>query len=258
MKKVLVSKNLFNSYSNAVRPIFYSVPYTVPYTSPRRPLHVPYVPYKTPAFLANPLNPCHVCHELLFWPDFRYNPGHPRRNEQGLRIDEGTWKRLLEGLPTLIGVPKTDASRSDFVYSEDVAMIFTGPFKLIAYRNGRVDDTETEQLSCRMRRMFFDKAALQRVGPAPKLCPTCWSRWVLRGEMQWRRQGGHAIDEFMANAAATIGELQVGTMSGSSTGARLTPSISIMADLARAVEWRQQGLLSEEEFQATKRALGLS
>ena len=81
---------------------------------------------------------------------------------------------------------------------------------------------------------------------------------MLRGEMQWRRQGGHAIDEFMANAAATIGELQVGTMSGSSTGARLTPSISIMADLARAVEWRQQGLLSEEEFQATKRALGLS
>ena len=76
--------------------------------------------------------------------------------------------------------------------------------------------------------------------------------------MQWRRQGGHAIDEFMANAAVTIGELQMGTMSGSSADAHPTPSTTIMADHARAVEGRQQGLLSEEEFQATKRALGLS
>ena len=56
----------------------------------------------------------------------------------------------------------------------------------------------------------FGKPAIQRVGPTPRLCPTCWSRWVLRGEMQRRRQGGHAIDEFMANAAVTIGELHHG------------------------------------------------
>ena len=75
--------------------------------------------------------------------------------------------------------------------------------------------------------------------------------------MQWRCQGGHSIEEFMANAAVTIGELQMGTMSGSSADAHPTPSTTIMADLARVVEWRQQGLLSEEEFQAAKRALGL-
>ena len=75
--------------------------------------------------------------------------------------------------------------------------------------------------------------------------------------MQWRRQGGHAIDELMANAAVTIGEQQMGTMSGSSGTAHPTPNTTIMADLARVVEWRQQGLLSEEEFQAAKRALGL-
>ena len=196
-------------------------------------------------------------HELLLWQDFRYNPGHPRRDEQGLRIDEGTWNRLLEGLPTLIGVPKTDASRSDFVYDGDAAMIFTGPFELLAYRNGRVDDIETQQLSCRMRYVHFNKPTIGRAGQPLKHCPTCWSRWVLRGEMQWRRLGNHAIDEFMANASATIGEQQPCMMPGSSTGAAPIPKPSLMADLARAVEWRQQGLLSEKEFQAAKSALGL-
>ena len=75
--------------------------------------------------------------------------------------------------------------------------------------------------------------------------------------MKWLRQGGHAVDEFMANAAVTIGELQRGAMSGSSADAHPTPSTTIMAGLARAVEWRQQGLLSEGEFQAAKPALGL-
>ena len=46
-------------------------------------------------------------------------------------------------------------------------------------------------------------------------------------------------------------------MPGSSTGVAPSPKPSLMADPARAVEWRQQGLLTEEEFQATKLALGL-
>ena len=46
MKKVFLSENLliFTAMHSVL--CFYSVPYTVPYTSPRRPLHVPYVPYK--------------------------------------------------------------------------------------------------------------------------------------------------------------------------------------------------------------------
>ena len=73
-------------------------------------------------------------------------------------------------------------------------------------------------------------------------------------EMQWCRQGNHAIDKFMANVAATIGEQQLGMMLGSSTGAPPIPNPSVMADLARAGEWRQQGLLSEAELQAAKHA----
>ena len=134
-------------------------------------------------------------------------------------------------------------------------MIFTGPFELVAYRNGIADDIETEQLSCRMQYVHFKNPAhgsLVRL----KHCPACWSRWVLRGEMQWRRRGNHAMDEFMAEVSATIGEQQLGMMPGRSTGPAV-PQSSLMDDLSRAVEWHQQGLLSEEEFQATKRALGL-
>ena len=80
---------------------------------------------------------------------------------------------------------------------------------------------------------------------------------MIRGEMQWRRQGNHAISEFMTKAAAIVGEQQPGSMPGSSTGPAPNNKPDVMAELARAVEWRQQGLLSEEEFQATKHMLGL-
>merc|ERR1712155_316688 len=45
-------------------------------------------------------------------------------------------------------------------------------------------------------------------------------------EMHWRRQSNHAIDKFMANVAATIGEQQLGMMPGSSTGASPVPNPS--------------------------------
>ena len=204
-------------------------------------------------------------HELLLWQDFRYNPGHPRRSEQGLRIDEGTWNRLLEGLPTLIGVPKNDPARSDFVYEEDTPIILTGPFELIAYKNGIMDKVETDQLSCRMRYVYFRQPALSQLNRSLKHCPTCWSRWVLRGEMQWRRQGQHALDEFMVKVMSTLGERHVGGSSASSSSgpshvspvSTPAPSTTLMTDLARAVQWHEQGLLSADEFQAAKRALGL-
>ena len=40
----------FQNIDSASRLCFYNVPYTVPYTFSKRPLHVPYVPYKLPAF----------------------------------------------------------------------------------------------------------------------------------------------------------------------------------------------------------------
>ena len=36
-------------------------------------------------------------------------------------------------------------------------MILTGPFQLLAYRNGVVDRVETEQLACRMLYIFFNQ-----------------------------------------------------------------------------------------------------
>ena len=105
-----------------------------------------------------PLQDCRG-HELFLWQDFRYSPGHPHKEEQGLRLDEGTWNRLLEGLPTRIGVSKSDGNRADFVYDEDAAFIFTGPFRLVAYRNGFPNDNETEQLTCRMRYVHLQQPA---------------------------------------------------------------------------------------------------
>ena len=79
---------------------------------------------------------------------------------------------------------------------------------------------------------------------------------MIRGEMQLRRQGNHSINEFMAKVAAIVGEQQPGSIPGSSTGPAPSNKPSVMAELARAIEWCQQGLLSEEEFQATKHMLG--
>ena len=78
----------------------------------------------------------------------------------------------------------------------------------------------------------------------------CFQAFHLK-EMQWRCQGNHAIDKLMVNVAT---EQQPGMMPASTTGATPIPKPSIMADLARAGEWRQQGLLSEAELQAAKHA----
>ena len=213
-------------------------------------------------------------HELILWQDFRYSPGHPRPSEQGLRIDEGTWSRLLEGLPTMIGVPKNDNSRTDFLYEEDAPMIFTGPFELLAYRNGVVDRRETEQLTCRLQYIYFQQPASGALNRKFKHCPTCWSRWVLSGELQWRNMRGVDGDDFTRKVATVLGGIPAapapaGREHASSSGAQssglaqgpatlaASASSQTMSELARAVQWREQGLLSEMEFQAAKRALGL-
>eukprot|EP00974_Lingulodinium_polyedra_P037332 3581827-Lingulodinium_polyedra.AAC.1 len=148
-------------------------------------------------------------HEVFLWQDFRYCPGHPRLQEQGLRLDEGTWNRLAEGLPTLVGVAKTDGARADFVFDEDVAFILTGPGPLTAYKNGVVDDYETAQLTCRMKYWAFARPAPQERLRAFKPCAWCWSRWVLHGEVEWQARRGIPPDAFMAKAIAALRDLRM-------------------------------------------------
>ena len=103
-------------------------------------------PSPMPSIGCMPRESCTHCirgHELLPWQDLRYAPGHPSKEEQGLRIDEGSWNRWLEGLPTLIGVPKSAGTR-DFVCTEDAGFVFTGPFELTAWLHGVPDEYETD------------------------------------------------------------------------------------------------------------------
>ena len=168
----------------------------------------------------------------------------------------------MEGLPTSIGVAKSDSSRTDFVYDEDAPMIFTGPFELRAYRDGRVDSVETEQLACRLQYIFFRNPTPGNLGRKLKHCATCWSRWVLCGELQWRQVSGIEHDEFTRQVVGTSGMGPMGSASSSCSGPMSGPtgtsSSQPSADLASLVQWRQQGILSDEEFTAAKRrCLGL-
>ena len=221
-------------------------------------------------------------HELFLWQDFRYNPGHPRDKEQGLRLDEGTWNRLLEGLPTLIGVAKTDGSRGDFVYMEDTAFILTGPFKMQAYKDGCHDAVETEQLDCRVKYVFFNRPAIQRPNRGFKACPKCWSRWILLGELQWVSCHGQPCDTFMQQVQDSLSpngaghdilgpmqNLAAQTPDGLASASPAQSSFThrpdhlhnaqdqYFAQLSQLMSWRVQGLLSDTEFANAKKRLGL-
>ena len=217
-------------------------------------------------------------YEVFLWQDFRYNPGHPHKEEQGLRLDEGTWNRFLEGLPTRIGVPKTDGSRADFVYKEDASCIFTRPFKMTAYRNGFPDTVETEQLEARVKYIEFARPAPEHRDRSFKHCPLCWSQWILEGELAWHRTHHVALDEFMEKVVVAMSASRGGIieqpsgdvavhgapqgMVGSSTGPALQQQPAnneeFMNQLRALIEWRSQGWLNNDEFNAAKRKLGLS
>ena len=255
-------------------------------------------------------------YEVFLWQDLRYNPGHPSKDEVGLRIDEGTWNRLLEGLPTLIGVAKTDGSRSDFVFEEDTAFVFTGPFELTAWRNGRVDAKETDQISTRILYIHFSRPAPPRVGKNPKPCAFCWSRWVLFGELVWCRAQQGPLDDFMCKVAAALdpsvpapkrpcvswppaapaatapiaapiapagaaalassapsagagtsvyagapsaqGAPAANPASSAAPSAAGTSASPLFGQLASLMEWRAAGHLTEAEFAAAKRMVGLN
>jgi len=144
-------------------------------------------------------------HELLLWQDFRYNPGHPKgKDEAGLRLDIGTWNILLEGLPTSIGVPKSDGSKSDFVYEEDAPLIATGPFQPTGYKDGVPNEKETEQLTCRMKFTHFRHPAPGAVDRSFKPCPLCWGRWVLLGEIAWCQSCGEPLDDMLSKVSTAL------------------------------------------------------
>ena len=200
-------------------------------------------------------------HELILWHDFRYAPGHPKKEEQGMRLDQGTFDRLLEGLPTRIGVPKSDGARRDFTYSENAAFIFTGPFFLTAYKNGAPDSYETDQLACRFKYVHFAR-------PAPpsgldrsfKSCPCCWAKWILRGELRWRVREGRNVDGPLAVVAAADGGTptpQGPPLPLSEPSRADTTPPDLIDRLRQLIAWRTAGHLSDAEFQNAKQALGL-
>ena len=219
-------------------------------------------------------------HEAFLWQDFRYCPGHPRVQEQGLRLDEGTWNRLAEGLPTLIGVAKTDGARGDFVFDDDVAMILTGPSMLTAYKNGVVDESETSQLTCRVKYWMFNRPAPEHRLRGFHPCPLCWSRWLLRGEVQWQAVHGVPPNLFANKVLAALPAWGQSHSSApeqpsqpqplptlASSSSSLLPVVTAPAPhhgsaffshLSQLMDWRQQGLLSDAEFLQAKHMLGLS
>ena len=100
----------------------------------------------------------------------------------------------------------TDGPRGDNVYNEGAAFIFTSPPFLTAYKNGYVDEHETEQLSCRMKYWVFPRAAPDTRNRSFKPCPACWSKWLLAGELQWQTDHGIPPDAFATKLlAAGIG-----------------------------------------------------
>lgn len=206
-------------------------------------------------------------HELILWHDFRFSPGHPKKSEQGMRLDEGTFNRLLEGLPTRIGVPKSDGSRRDFVYEESAAFIFTGPFALTAWKDGKPDAVETEQIARRIKYVHFSEPAPQRGGivRGKKDCTVCWARWVLEGELAWRTKSGNELDAFLAGVAAVCSQAVAGpplaqSNSASSSGAGpagAVPPANVVDQLRELISWKEQGFVTAAEFECAKRALGL-
>ena len=210
-------------------------------------------------------------HELINWQDFRYNPGHPDKDQRGLKLDEGTWNRWLEGLPVRVGVPKTDGSRADFVYDEDTPIICTGPFLPTAYRNGYADKVETDQLLCRMKFHQFLHPAPERVDRSFKACPLCWSRWLLISELQWHESRGLPLSSFLhqvqgavhasydlrsaaAASAAPQQALETRSVGCTENGAQ---DADVFARLSVLIGWQRDGLLSDQEFKHAKASLGL-
>jgi len=226
-----------------------------------------------PASSTAPLLNCRG-HELFLWQDFRYFPGKPGRKEDvGLQIDEGCFNRLLEGEPTLIEVPKN--AGVDFVFSEDTPFVATGPFEFQAYKDGVPNAYETDQLATRMQYFHFGKSVpVKEQNDSLKPCAACYAKWLLHGEIVHRaHHGKHAsstttiVEEAHAllfpgpYALKGYGVMLQTKASSSSAGSGSSSSTALGAGsgekrtyekLREVVEWKREGLLSEEEFAKAK------
>ena len=183
---------------------------------------------------------------------------------------------MLEGLPTIIGVPKSDGGRSDFLYTENAPLIATGPFMPTGYKHGAPNERETEQLTCRMEFWHFQRPALDRgLNRDLQPCPSCWSKWLLQGALAWDRDRGYAPGAMLERQASVSAPTSVRSCAPSERAALLPamgpapPPLPALAaapprgqqglfeKLKELVEWYEKGLLSATEFAAAKKQLGL-
>jgi hypothetical protein len=113
--------------------------------------------------------------EVVVWDDLRYNPGRTG-NSQGIKIDQGTMHLWLEGSDFV--VHQHGNLGSDFVYSKDAPVYFTGPSRLsVIYTNGIVDAHETAQLDARIRYIMLN-SPLARPDAKFRTCGRCYARWL--------------------------------------------------------------------------------
>jgi hypothetical protein len=205
----------------------------------------------------------------------------------GLQVDEGSMNRLWEGYTTLFEVPKNEGA--DFVFDEETPFIATGPFKFVAYKDREPNEKETEQLTTRFQYFSFDRSiphAQQKKGFAP--CPRCWAKWLLHGEIMYRKEKGkdpRSNTDVVDRAAERLfpaGEPQLGAYAKKISGlsskraatgppatpphrppppgqggqagasASAAPAQGTFADLKQLMEWRQAGLLTMDEFVTAK------
>ena len=152
------------------------------------------------------------------------------------------------------------------MYKEDAAFIFTGPFEFTAYKNGRANPRETEQLTTRVRYVHFSKpAAAGHGGRALEPCPWCWSQWVLRGEVAWQTREGMEPDAFkqevkrqpfiIGEAPHVAADAAPPSPATTHAAASIYSQDDVYTRVANLMEWRQRGCLSDTEFEAAKALL---
>ena len=79
----------------------------------------------------------------------------------------------------LVRQPKTVGP--DFIFDEDPPFIATGPFKLVAHKDGAPDGVETEQLHTRLQYSLFLKRCPEGGLSTPRLelcTPGCLPGWL--------------------------------------------------------------------------------
>ena len=155
------------------------------------------------------------------------------------------------------------------MYKEDAAFIFTGACGFTAYKNGRPNLRETEQLTTRVRYVHFNKpAAAGHGGRALEPCPWCWSQWVLRGEVAWQTREGMEPDAFkqerkrhpfiIGEAPHVAADAAPPSPATTHAAASIYSQDDVYTRLANLMEWKQRGWLSDTESDAAKVKIGSS